>query len=231
MVMANHNGRATSSIPSWLRPINRKSSPSHHSPARIAGSTRGSTPLTNLNPTQPQHRPSAPQRNSEPPPTTHRVMSTSYSAPASFQPHTSTVKGKATAGTLGDEGQQDLPHAVVNLQCGGGAGECGEGFRWISEMEGAKIREEAETALKKNLARRVTPSESTRNGVIQSKRARTAAACDDGESSIFLFLRIQCSLLLGARHRIWPFVETENKERAAAGYAPRAASGYKPIEL
>ncbi|KAH9957001.1 hypothetical protein BC827DRAFT_725792 [Russula dissimulans] len=179
MVMANHNGRATSSIPSWLRPINRKSSPSHHSPARIAGSTRGSTPLTNLNPTQPQHRPSAPQRNSEPPPTTHRVMSTSSSAPASFQPHTSTVKGKATAGTLGDEGQQDLPHAVANLQCGGGAGECGEGFRWISEMEGAKIREEAETALKKNLARRVTPSESTRNGVIQSKRARTAAACDD----------------------------------------------------
>jgi len=181
--MANHNGRATSSIPNWLRPTNRKSRPSHHGPARLTGSTCGSTLLTNLNPTQPQHRPSAPQRNSEPPPTTHRVISTSSSAPASFQPHASAAKRNATAGALGDEGQQDLYHASANLPCRGGVGESGEGFIWISEVEGAKIRKETETALKN----RVTSSN------IQSKRARTAAASDDGESSIFLFLCVQCS--------------------------------------
>ena len=72
--MANHNERATSSIPNWLLPNNGRKQTNRLGRAVTAASTSTHTSLSNHNHIQTQQRPSVPQHEPEPSNTPHRIF-------------------------------------------------------------------------------------------------------------------------------------------------------------
>jgi hypothetical protein len=195
--MANHNERATSSIPNWLLPINGRKQTNRLGPAVIAASTSTQTSRFNHNHIQTQQRPSVPQHEPEPSDTAHQIFSMPPSlALASDNSVTCAAKCKAPDVAPRDEEQRNCHprHATTSFKGRGGvtANEI-----WISQDEGANIMMEAAMALK-NSKRRVTLSGSE----CHSKRARMAANdSDGGESSYFLLLPNLVLIIWWDRHR------------------------------
>ena len=77
--MANHNECATSSLPKFLLPINRRKQTNRLGPAVIATSTSIQTSHSNHNHIQTQQPPSIPQHKPEPSDTADQIFSTSLS--------------------------------------------------------------------------------------------------------------------------------------------------------
>jgi hypothetical protein len=180
--MANHNERATYSMPNWLLPISGRKQTNRLGSAVIAASTSTQTSRSNHNHIQTQQRPSVPQHESEPSDTVHQIFSTSPSlALASDSSVACAPKRKAPDVTPRDEEQRDCHprHVTTSLKDRGGV-KMNE--IWISQDEGENIMMEATMALK-NSRRRVTLP----GGESHSKRARMVASdSNDGESSHFL---------------------------------------------
>lgn len=218
--MANRNERATSSIPKWLLPINRRKQANYLGPAVIATSTSTQASRSNHNHIQTQRCSSVPQYELEPSDTTHQISSTSPSlAFESDNAVASATKRKAPDVVPRDEEQRDChpPHATTSLRDRGGvrANEI-----WISPDEGANIMMEA-TMASKNSRRRVTLS----GGESHSKRARTVANANDlndGESSHFLLL------LEYSAHNCWTDTEILLSWSSKVGGVPPLVAQSEP---
>lgn len=168
--MADHSGRTTSSMPNWLRPMNRESQPYLPGPARFAASTSVQSSFSNHDYIHPQHHPSSPHY--EPEHSATDVISTPL-IPALVS---GAAKRKAHDGVPSDEEQRDCHSRYISTHLTGkGCVEASEGSTiWIEESE-------APTSLK-NPMQRVTAL----GGEIHSKRARTATIDFDGEFFRFL---------------------------------------------
>ena len=169
--MANRNERATSSMPKWLLPINKRRR-SNIGPAVFPASTSAQTSGSNHDHMRTQCRPGMPQHEAEPSATAHHQ---SISTSPSF--------ALAADNSVACAAKRKAPDVAPR-----------NGI-WISQDEGVNIMMQAEMALKKS-RRRVTPS-----GSESHSKSAWIVANDSNDGGFFRLLLLPNVVLIIFRDR------------------------------